>query len=176
MPKIKFQQETFCEACREVVSHKKSTLQTHQKTNKHMKGKERLQRRVAKEMDFVKALKLHDQEHHPVGETLPDSVRVYRKRVLTAMLTSGMPRSKLDCFRELLEENALTLTIMSQLLPFVLSQERDRVKAAINGKPISIIFDGTTHVCEALVIIVGILLIIGLLGKMFAGLCFWPNQ
>ena len=73
------------------------------------------------------------------------------------MLKSGMPLSKLDCFRELLEENALTLTSvpsMQQLLPFVLSQDRDRVKAAINGKPISIIFDGTTHVCEALVIIV----------------------
>ena len=90
-----------------------------------------------------------------------------------------MPLSKLDCFRQLLEENALTVMSvpnMQQMLPFVLSQERERVKAAINGKPISIIFDGTTHVCEALVIIVGILLIIGLLGKMFAGLCFWPNQ
>ena len=40
---------------REVVSHKKSTLQTHLKTNKHVKGKECLQRRVAKEMDLVEA-------------------------------------------------------------------------------------------------------------------------
>ena len=67
------------------------------------------------------------------------------------------PVSKLDCFRELLEENALALTSvpnMRQLLPFVLGQESDRVKAAISGRPISIIFDGTTHVCEALVIVV----------------------
>ena len=53
---------------------------------------------------------------------------MYRIRVLTAMLKSGMPLSKLDCFRELLEENALPLTSMlnmRQLLPFVLSQEID---------------------------------------------------
>ena len=47
--KLNFSSKLFCEACRDVVSHKKSTLQTHLKTNKHMKGKERLQRRVAKD-------------------------------------------------------------------------------------------------------------------------------
>ena len=70
--------------------------------------------------------------------TLHDSVRVYRIRVLTAMLKSGMPVSKLDCFRELLEENALALSSVPntrQLLPFVLVQESDRVKAAISGRP-----------------------------------------
>ena len=72
------------------LCHIKRTLQTHLKTNKRMKRKERLQQRVAKEMDLVIALKLHDQEYHPVGETLPDSVRVYRIRVLTAMLKSGI--------------------------------------------------------------------------------------
>ena len=61
--------------------------------------------------------------------------------VLTAVLKSGMPVSKLDCFRELLEENAHALTSvpnMRQLLPFVLVQESDRVKAGISGRPISI--------------------------------------
>jgi len=42
-------------------------------------------------MDIAKALKLYDQHNHPVGETLSDSVRVYRIRVLTAMLKSGVP-------------------------------------------------------------------------------------
>ncbi len=155
--KINFSKKLFCEACREVVSHKKSSVQTHLKSNKHKKGKDRLQRKVASEMDIAKALKLYDQQNHPVGETLPDSVRVYRIRVLTAMLKSGTAISKIDHFRELLEENALALTStpnMRQLLPFVLGRESDRVKAAIRGRPISIIFDGTTHVCEALVIVV----------------------
>ena len=56
-------------------------------------------------MDIAKALKLYDQQNL-VSETLPDSVGVYRIRVLTAMLKSGVPISKIDCFRELLEGNA----------------------------------------------------------------------
>ena len=140
-----------------MLSCKKSSIQTHIKTSKHEKGKERLKRKTATEMDITKALRIYDQEHHPVGETLPDSVRVYRVRVLTAMLKSGVPVSKIDCFRDLLEENALALTSvpnMRQLLPFVLRQEIDRIKVAIGGRPISIIFDGTTHVSEALVLVV----------------------
>ena len=43
---------------------------------------------------------------------------------------------------------------MRQLLPFVLRQETTRIKQALCGRPTSIIFDGTTHVCEALVIVV----------------------
>ena len=101
------------------------------------------------EMDIAKSLKLYDQQNHPVSETLPDFVRVYRIRVLTAMLKSGEPIYKNYCFRELLKENALALTSesnMRQLLPFVLEQGTGKVKAAICGRPLSIIFEGTTRV------------------------------
>ena len=106
-------------------------------------------------MDIAKALKLYDQQNHPVSETLPDFVRVYRIRVLTAMLKSGEPIYKNYCFRKLLKENALALTSesnMQQLLPFVIEQGTGKVKAAICGRHLSIIFEGTTHVCEAMVI------------------------
>ena len=52
----------------------KSTIQMHLKSNKE--GKEMPRTEKTKEMDLVKSLKLHDQEHHPVAEILPDSVRV----------------------------------------------------------------------------------------------------
>lgn len=138
------------------MSCKKSSIQTHIKTNKHENGKERLKQKKAVEMDITKAFRVYDKEHYPVGETLPDSVRVYRVRVLTAMLKSGLALSKIDCFRDLYEENALALTSvpnMRQLLPFVLKREIDRIKAAIAGRAISIVFDGSTHVSEAMVIV-----------------------
>ena len=140
-----------------MLSCKKSSIETHIKTKKHKKGKERLKKKAATEMDIAQALRRFDNEQHPVGETLSESVRVYRVRVLMAILKSGVALEKIDCFRDLLEENALALTSVSnmrQLLPFVLSQETSRLKQAVSGKPISIIFDGTTHVCEALVIVV----------------------
>ena len=74
-----------------------------------------------------------------------------------AMLKSGVALAKIECSRDLFEENALALTSvpnMRQLLPFVLRQETTRIKQALCGRPISVIFDGTTHVCEALVIVV----------------------
>ena len=65
------------------------------------------------------------------------------------MMKPGVPIAKMDCFRDLFKENALTLTSvpnMRQQLPFVLRQESDRVKTDICVRPISIVFDGTTHV------------------------------
>ena len=46
---------------------------------------------------------------HPSGETLPDSIRVYRVKVLTTFLKAGVPINKIDDFRDLLEENAVRL-------------------------------------------------------------------
>ena len=155
--KVNSTNKLFCQGCREVVSCKKSSIETHIKTKKHEKGKERLKKKTATEMDIAQALKAYGKEKHPVGETLSESVRVYRVRVLMAMLQSGVALAKIECFRDLLEENALALTSVSnmrQLLPFVLAQEIARIKEAISGRPISIIFDGTTHVCEAMVIVV----------------------
>ena len=64
---------------------------------------------------------------------------------------------------------------MRQLLAFNLSQDIDRVKAAINGKStcIPLVYDGTMYVCEVLAII---LLIIDLLSKMFAGMYLAKSQ
>ena len=77
-------------------------------------------------------------------------------KVVTTFLKAGVPLSKLDTFRELLEENAYRLsdsTNSYSLLPFVRQQEQASIKKEISGKNVSVIFDGTTHVCEALAII-----------------------
>ena len=73
------------------------------------------------------------------------------------MLRAGVPLSKVDQFRDLLEEHAFALTSatnLRQLLPFLHREELNVLKREIANKSLSIIFDGTTHVCEAMVIIV----------------------
>ena len=107
-------------------------------------------------MSIVDALKCFDKEHHSAGETLPVSTRVYRIKVVTSMLKAGVPLAKIDFFRDLQEENGYALTNSSnlrQLLPFILKEEIASVKEEISGKPVSITFDGTTHVCEAMVVL-----------------------
>lgn len=60
-------------------------------------------------------------------------------------------------FETFLEENGLRLAgrkPMSNLIPFILSEEVQRLKSEIKDKPISVIFDGTCRLGEALAIIV----------------------
>ena len=72
---------------------------------------------------------------------------------MTAMLKAGVPLSKVDdLFRDLLKEHGYALmssTNLRQLMPFIHQEE----KQEILNQPLSIIFDGTTHVCEAFVIV-----------------------
>lgn len=88
---------------------------------------------------------------------MPEQQQVYRIKVVTAFLKAGVPLSKIDSFRELLEENAYRLTDrrnMHDYVPFILKDEENRIRQEIDGKQLSIIFDGTSRLGEALAIVV----------------------
>ena len=146
----------FCPACREEIALKKSVIELHIASQKHKRSKVRVVQKERQERTICDALKVYDKSIHPVGETLPDSVRIRRVKVVMALLKAGVPLAKVDCFRELLEENSTALTSatnLRQLVPFILHEEMQKIKGEIDGRPVSIIFDGTTHVCEAMVIV-----------------------
>ena len=146
----------FCEACREELSLKHSVLCNHMKSTKHIEGKKRLESKVAREKSIAEALKKHNEESHLRGETLPDSQQVYRVKVVTCFLRAAVPLRKLDCFRELLEEHAYRLSDrrhLSDLIPFIHSEEELKIRGEISGRPVSVIFDGTTRLGEALAIV-----------------------
>ena len=88
---------------------------------------------------------------------MPEQQQVYRIKVVTAFLKAGVPLSKIESFRELLEENAYRLTDcrnMHDYVPFILKDEENRIRQEIEGKQLSIIFDGTSCLGEALAIVV----------------------
>ena len=90
------------------------------------------------------------------GETLPEDHRVYRIKALMAFLCAGVPLNKIEHFRPLLEEHAYSLGVrraMSDLIPFVLQNEKAQLKKEIEGREVSVIFDGTTHVGEAMAVL-----------------------
>ena len=65
--------------------------------------------------------------------------------------------SKVDAFRDLLEENSFRLTDrrhMCDHIPFIITQEKADIKAEIVGKPVSVVFDGTTKLGEAMAIVI----------------------
>ena len=74
---------------------------------------------------------------------------------MTAILKAGVPLSKVDLFRDLLEEYGYALTSSTnvrQLIPFIHQKEFSRIKQEILNQPLSIIFYGTTHICEEFVV------------------------
>ena len=78
-------------------------------------------------------------------------------KVVTAFLRSAVPLNKLDCFKELLEEGGYCLAdrhSLFDLVPFIQKREKEQVLAEITLRNISIIFDGTCSVGEALCIVV----------------------
>ena len=144
----------FCTGCREELGLKRSTIQNHIRSQKHDNSKKKLEKKEIREQDIAKALEKHNTEVHLRGETLPMQQQVYRVKVVTALLRAGIPLSKLDSFRDLLEEHAYRLTDrrhMFDLVPFILKEEEARIKNEITGK---YLFDGTSRLGEALAVIV----------------------
>ena len=146
----------FCCACREALSLKKSVVNAHISSAKHKAAIEKVIAREKNDRSIVDALQKYETSSHPKGETLLDATKVFRVKVVSTLLRAGISLNKIDDLRELLEEGSYSLSSssnMRQLVPFILSEEIEKVKQEISGKSVSIIFDGTTHVTEAFVLI-----------------------
>ena len=82
---------------------------------------------------------------------------MFRLKCLKKLLKSGICISAIDKLRPLLEEHGERLTgrqHLADLIPMVLGSERKFVKDKIAGLDISIVFDGTTVMCEAFALVV----------------------
>ena len=109
--------------------------------------KVKLEKRQRNDVEIVEAMKVYDRAENPICETLPEAHRLYRLKVVRTFLLAGVPLTKLNMFKDLLEEYAYRLTDrrhMSDMIPFILQQEKDLVKREMNGKHVSIVFDGTS--------------------------------
>ena len=119
----------FCQACREELSTKLSVLKIHLKSRKHADSVKKREANEARERDIAQAIVVHDRSH-PRGETLPTNQSMYRIKVVSAFLKAGVPLSKLECFRQILEEHAYRLTDrrhMPDLLPFILAEDQVKI-------------------------------------------------
>ena len=77
--------------------------------------------------------------------------------VITAFLQAGVPINEVTCFRQILEENAYRLTDRSHManhITFIVEQEKLKVRQDIGDHCVTVIFDGTTQLGEALVVVI----------------------
>lgn len=146
----------FCEACRTEVGVKKSLVKQHISSKRHAQSKRKFLSEKVRQTSVCCALKEYEKRVHPVGETLPEADKMWRVDVVNHFLRAGVALSKVDRLRPLLEKNALRLVSarhLYALLPFIQEQEKKRIKEEVAGHDVSIIFDGSTRLGEALAII-----------------------
>jgi len=142
-----------CDACHEIVAVKKSTVKKHVQSQKHLNGIANVKRDKAKCQSIEQCL-----QRQVSGATLPSDMRVFRFEVVEKLLMAGIPISKIDVLRPLFEKYAHSLTTsthMKDIIPSVLAREQEKVKAELQEvKEVSVIFDGTARLGEALAIVV----------------------
>ena len=149
----------FCDICRHEVSLVKSVLTKHISSSKHVDGKEEKRKKEGnRKQDLIDTHAFIDK-NMAKGSTLSDSTLAFRIDCLKTFMSGGVPLFKLDHFRPLLEQHGERLTAsqhMADLIPMIRDKEVGDTKAFLSNRKyrhISIIFDGTTHVCEAMAII-----------------------
>lgn len=156
----------YCGACSEFLSMNLTTLKTHIRTRKHEGGKARRKQGKLKEAAITEALRT-DSQKHKVGNMLPEEERVYRVKVVDSFLRAGIPLSKVNELRELLEAGGHRLTRssgLSELIPAVHAMARKDLRAdlgldepgvaSVASRFYSVIFDGSTRQGEAIAIII----------------------
>ena len=83
-------------------------------------------------------------------------VRERRAELVSYWMKCGHSLNSLNIFAPFLEKYArkvLDASHLWQLIPIIHAQELARVKEALHGRFFSIIFDGTTRVCEAFAVV-----------------------
>ena len=96
----------FCRSCREELSLKRSIIKNHIASLKHKTSKAARNKQKIADKSIVESLKAYEANANPRGEGLPEAQKLYRVKVVTAFLKAGIPISKIDSLRDLLEEHA----------------------------------------------------------------------
>ena len=92
-----------CNACGEILSLKKSSIEKHVKSRKHLNGVESIAKSKKENQSIVQCLKKQDKRNIS-GSTLPEEMRVFRFELTESFLSAGIPLSKIDDLRPFLEK------------------------------------------------------------------------
>lgn len=153
----------YCTACNLTISIKHSIVKAHVSSQRHLLGKERKKQAKLHQQAITASWKKFSSESASdlagsgLSQAVPEDVIVRRANVVEAFLKAGIPLSKVDYLRPLLEAGYGRLTYsthMAQLIPFLLSKEVDELRKEISGAAhVAVVFDGSSRLGEALAVI-----------------------
>ena len=148
----------FCQCCPKTIENILGTIKTHVNSEDH---KVKYLRWIERNGDdeAVKQF-LHDyyaENPDEIMASVSAEDKLYRYRVVESMLHGGIAINKVDDLRPLLERANNSLTDSSHLKMFIPKIETREVELLVKeaaGQRVTIIFDGTTRLGEALVILI----------------------
>jgi hypothetical protein len=133
-------------------------LKNHLASNKHLISSRKRRESALKQTDliaFVEQCQESDLLAPGEGSKLDSKQVAFRLTVLDTFLSAGCSLGKIDACRDLLEHSGFALTDsshMRQLIPVLMKNKLQTLTSMLDGRYVSIIFDGTPHVGELLMV------------------------
>ena len=144
----------FCRCCKEKIRNIKSTINTHVSSPTHVSKYAAWLQKHATQTEVNEFLSEYFKAN-PKDEmsSLPPDVLLYRYNVMETFLAAGLPPSKIDDLKGLLRGDVVGSSHMKDFIPKVEAFEFQRLREEIKGQKVTVIFDGTTRLGEAIAVL-----------------------
>ena len=83
-------QKLRCNACSEIISEKKSSIEKHIKSKKHERGLSEIAKSKSESQTITACLQRRDNREKACGSTLPAEMRLFRFEVVESFLSGGI--------------------------------------------------------------------------------------
>ena len=144
----------FCQCCKRTIRNDKGTIKTHVSGSTHAKLYKLWLSKHETDANVKEFLFEYFQKHPAeTMASLPSDVLLFRFNVMETILAACLPPQTLDILSGLLKESVPDASNMKQFVPKVEAFEFDRVRNEIRGQKVTVIFDGTTRLGEAIVVL-----------------------
>lgn len=144
----------WCSCCKTIVSAKHSSVKQHIATKKHADAAEARKRREQSDNFVIDDIGKFFRDHpEVVGSTVQVEEQHYRYRITESFLAAGIELTKADLLRPLLQRANFSSTHSSHLrsfVPLIEKHEVGRVSEELRGQLISVAYDGTRRIGEAI--------------------------
>ena len=144
----------FCRCCKTGIRNHKGTINTHVKSPTH-EAKLKVWLNKLSTQDDVKEFLSDYFRNHPTEKyaTLDESTLLWRFDVMETFLGAGLAPSKIDALAGLLKGSVPGSQEMRCFIPKVELFEMKRLRKEFEGQKVTVIFDGTTRLGEAIAIL-----------------------
>ena len=145
----------FCRCCKQGdIKNIKETIANHVRSPTHQKALLAWLARLENESDVKEFLVDYYKENSAeVMSSLSQDVLLYRFNVMETFLAAGLPPTKIDELASLLAGDVCESRMMKMFIPKVEAFEFQRLRRELKDQKVTVIFDGTTRLGEAIVVL-----------------------